>query len=284
MLHTAGRVDISTSNSEGISGGIAITSGEAKNGASGAILLSTSSATTGKAGSNIQLSIGSGDSNGGGDISIEAGHTSDGLRGPIASLEEIKLVGGNSDLFKGGQVILKTGTGKGTSSGSLYFETPNSGNSGRSGNVSLTTGISKLGSSGHIELVTGDSTGDGGGPVNIKVGQGSNTAGEIRNPGNVSMSAGNFKGMKLSRYGGSIVLQAGAGTDTNGGGGGLVKIASGEGSGRWVATLHSLVGSGKGCFWWCGNQRYRYVKISNGGDILLYGGEKVKRQVKLGVL
>jgi hypothetical protein len=55
----------------------------------------------------------------------------------------------------GGNVVLSSGPGVATSSGSLLLETANAGAAGVSGSITLSSGTTSLGDSGHLLITSG---------------------------------------------------------------------------------------------------------------------------------
>ena len=137
-LHSSGRLDLSTAEANGQSGIVTMKSGTARGGNSGGVVISTASSTAGKAGL-ISLAVGLGDSGDGGPVTISAGHTNDATAEIGSGGGEVRLIAGNSKAFNGGQIVIEAGVGESTSSGSLHFSSPDSGNAGRSGNVTFRT-------------------------------------------------------------------------------------------------------------------------------------------------
>ena len=104
-----------TSGSAGVSGRIAISTGNSQTGSSGMLTMTTGAATTGRGGS-MTFSVGSSNQNAGGDISMTAGTTSD---------------------TTGGSISLTTGAGTTKSSGAVVVKTPDAGTLGVSGHMSF---------------------------------------------------------------------------------------------------------------------------------------------------
>ena len=67
----------------------------------------------------------------------------------------VEVAGGFSNYARGGAFLLNSGFGQTTSSGIIDIATANSGTSGVSGDMDLSTGTSAMGNSGYINIETG---------------------------------------------------------------------------------------------------------------------------------
>ena len=165
-------------------------------------------ASSGRAG-YVQVTVGAGDSGEGGSLTMSAGQTNDVL--------------GST----GGYVMIASGYSTYGSSGPVFLKTPNSGSSGGSGQISVTTGTTSNGNSGSISLASGNALNGRAGDFQVLVGRGNSG-----NGGDVLVFAGETSAG--AAVGGNVVVSAGEGSNTaftNGGNGGKVQIFGGASQG-----------------------------------------------------
>eukprot|EP00232_Nephroselmis_pyriformis_P028735 CAMPEP_0182854040 /NCGR_PEP_ID=MMETSP0034_2-20130328/1020_1 /TAXON_ID=156128 /ORGANISM="Nephroselmis pyriformis, Strain CCMP717" /LENGTH=3798 /DNA_ID=CAMNT_0024984833 /DNA_START=206 /DNA_END=11599 /DNA_ORIENTATION=+ len=141
---------------------------------------------------------------------------------------------GNATTSYGGNITLVSGFSESTSSGSIRMYTPDAGDHGVSGTITMDTGDTSGGTSGAFIVTTGNGVEGAGGNISLTVGSGeAGRGGHGQNGGGVIIGAGETKDDEAK--GGIVIIYAGDGTSddhSDGGDGGDVHVTAGSGWGR----------------------------------------------------
>ena len=235
---------ITSTNTDGITGDITLTTDGGSISSPGNIKLECGSGSTGGSidiiggvgghpgNINLEISGESGSGNGNGHINLKAANVSSGTGG------DINLSAGHSSNNTGGDINITSGQGPITSGDINLIAESSSTSSG--GNINLKINDSGNGTAGNITLTSGDSSSEDGGKITLTAGE---TTGNYQAFGsNITLNGGN----STTGAGGAVEIEGGTGNSTSGNGGNVkIKGGTGDQSDGSYITIEGGIGTSR---------------------------------------